>query len=173
MDNSQFIRMCTRASRISVILFLIPFAQLILTVAIPVNPSANPTEIYLRNISSIVSYFALGLFFSRFNLTHSFARQNNMKAFDHSILFLVIAGIIKAVISFIYFVRYITVGNLLGLTYFGEVLAWVAITFFALALKNKMNEGGLVNEESDGDDGDDDIDYENYDEDVENESYER
>jgi len=122
------------AKYIAVVIIGVVAIQTALTVAIRTVVSVSPAELYLRNISSIILLLVLAQFFYIYYFVHiQFSRSKFMKVLQVSCLILALASSVKAMISLFFVLKYLTGEgiNFVLFYYFGELLVWAAVAFFA------------------------------------------
>ncbi len=128
-------------------ILLIALLQLLMTLFIRVGASSDPTEVYLRNFSSIVALLLLGYFLIIWGFVHLSKSHlvNRIRMYKIVLLAMSIASMFKTGISICYVFKYLAAGNLVLLYYLGETLVWGCLTaFFALyylRLRKKWNIG--------------------------------
>jgi len=119
--------------------FIIAVFQLALTVFISVGSGSDPTEVYLRNYSSVAALMVLADFMI---LYHKFHFKEigfiYMKSIRQITAFLAFASIVKVAVSTFYFFRYLPTGNIVGTYYLGEMLVWTAMTLFSIVYYRRV-----------------------------------
>lgn len=121
----------------SVLRFLtlaVALLDLVLLVTLGISASADPLEIYVRNISTIAALVVLAYFFDRYFYFHNAdIIDSYMLSLKTACLLLSIAGIVKVIISVYYLIFCIASHNIVLLFYAGEILVWLMISLFAFS----------------------------------------
>lgn len=136
------------AGSITIITVIAAIVQLLLTIFIRVGAKSDPTEVYLRNFSSIAALFILADFFYKFRMLHSTNLSINKMKYIKSIsvtsIILAVACLVKVAISAKYALQYVQIGNLIGIYYIGEVAVWTAVALFCIAYLRRRNRKAPV-----------------------------
>jgi len=121
-----------KASFISKLLFVIALVQLFYTLYYPIGPNTDPTEVYIRNFSSVIALFTFGIFLNDWSyiLKHTIHSSKTMRR--HRILTALTSAIFigRIAASSFYAVKHLIHLNFIGLYYLADVIAWIAISIF-------------------------------------------
>ena len=128
----------------SVLRFLtlaVALLDLVLLVTLGISASADPLEIYVRNISTIAALVVLAYFFDRYFYFHNAdIIDSYMLSLKTACLLLSIAGIVKVIISGYYFAFCLANGNFVMFFYVGEILVWSMISLFAFYYYKRLRK---------------------------------
>lgn len=122
-----------------ILLFIFPLFYLFLLFYIEISPFADPVEIYLRNISSVVALFVLGGFLDLYYKSYFDLNERVMRSFKAIVVCLAIAAIIKVLISIFYLIVCISNGNFVLWFYVGEIIIWTAVAIFAILYHKRLS----------------------------------
>lgn len=116
---------------LGILTLLASMLYLFLLFYVDIGGNANPVEIYIRVISSVLAMLVLSFFFEVYYKFHSHmgASGRDLKRVS---IFLAVAGAIKVVISIYYLIICLINSNLIFLFYLGEILVWMNVALFAL-----------------------------------------
>lgn len=106
--------------------------QLIMTISINVSISSDPTQVYHRNISSVVAFILLSYFFNKY--------YDHMKASKVISALLFFACLAKIAISTYYTMTLLSESNLVGLYYLCDAAVWSMVAVFAIFYYRKFKK---------------------------------
>lgn len=116
-----------------ILFFLLGIMMLVLSLSFPVGDMVDATLVYSRNIATILAWFSLALFFTRWiNINYSYDKVTfeDMKKIAFASLLAAIISAIKVVLSIINVISYLDNNVMFIIYYVGEVVAWGALTLF-------------------------------------------
>jgi len=125
-----------RAKVASIIFFVVAMFLVVLTIGVPVGGGSSAREIYTRNISTVLAFFAMSNFFGKYSkLQH----EGNTRAMQSAAFILFLASLVKIGIAIRYFAICLINGNIILAYYIGEFIVWLAVAFFAISYYRRIN----------------------------------